>query len=48
MQEHEVSLRKVTGRVKVMLNLILEKGGNTLKSVRGRLKDVAEVLDGQS
>ena len=48
MEENESKLRKVTGRVRAMMSLILNKGGNTLKSVRGRLRDVAEVLDGQS
>jgi hypothetical protein len=48
MAENEVALKKVTKRVQGMLELILERGGNTHKSVRGRLRDVAEVLDGAS
>ena len=43
--DNEVKIGKVSKRVKGMLDMMLEHGGDTRKSVRGRLKDVEDVLD---
>ena len=48
MAENEAKLGKVSGRVKRMLKVALEHGGDTHKSVRGRLKDVEGALDNVS
>jgi hypothetical protein len=45
MGEHEAKLGKVSGRVKRMLKVVLEHGGDTRKSVKGRLKDVEDALE---
>ncbi len=46
MSDNEAKLHKVSKRVKGLLDRLLTLGGNTKKSVRGRLKDVEEELDG--
>lgn len=48
MSDNEVKLHKVSKRVKGLLDRLLTLGGNTKKSVRGRLKDVEEELDGSA
>jgi hypothetical protein len=45
MQEHAPKLPKIGARVRGLLNALLELGGDTRKSVRGRLRDVAGVFD---
>jgi hypothetical protein len=47
MEENQAGLKKVTRKVKVMLDELLEIAGDTKKSVRGRLKDIAVVMDGE-
>ena len=48
MEENDVKIKihKVTKRVQGILEKLLELAGNTRKSVRGRLKDVEDYLDG--
>jgi len=43
--DNEAKVSKVSKRVQGMLSLIMDCAGETRKSVRGRLKDVQEVLD---
>lgn len=45
MEEHTSKLGKVNRRIRGLLNSLLELGGDARKSVRGRLEDVAAVLD---
>jgi hypothetical protein len=47
MEENRAKLGKVTKRVMGMLESLRELGSDTRKSVRGRLRDVQEVLDGK-
>lgn len=44
-KDNEGKLGKVSKRVRSMLDMLLECGGDGRKSVRGRLKDVEEILD---
>jgi hypothetical protein len=46
MEEHRALLPKVSRKIRGMLDKLLEVGGDTKKSVRGRLRDIAEAFDG--
>jgi hypothetical protein len=48
MEENETKLRKVSRRVEKMLRKVMEYGGDTRKSVRGRLKDLQAAFDEDS
>ena len=45
MEENEAKLKKVNARTRSLLSKVFELGGDTRKSVRGRLKDVRESID---
>lgn len=47
MEDNEAKLRKTTKRVERMLQTVLDLGGDSKQSVRGRLKEVQKVLDGE-
>jgi hypothetical protein len=44
-QDNAVRLGKLTKRVRGMINVLVDFGGDGKKSVRGRLRDVQAVLD---
>jgi hypothetical protein len=44
-KDNEAKIGKASKRVKSMLDFLLEHGGDTRKSIRGRLKDVENMLD---
>jgi hypothetical protein len=46
-EENMAGLGKITRRVRGMLEKLREMGGDTRKSIQGRLKDVEAVLDGK-
>ncbi|ORY35857.1 hypothetical protein BCR39DRAFT_596451 [Naematelia encephala] len=47
MEENKGKLVKVSPRIRRFLDVLLERAGDTKKSIPGRLRDVQEVLDGE-
>ena len=45
METNEASLNKVNKRIHHLLDTLLELGGNTVKGVRGRLRDVQDAFE---
>jgi len=46
-KENKAKLGKANARLRKILERLLEVGGDTKKSIRGRLKDVERIVDGE-
>jgi hypothetical protein len=46
LQENEGEMRKVNARIRGLLSKMVEIGGDTVKGVRGRQRDLKAYMDG--